>query len=258
MIPWRVLHGPLRLKDDEVHIWAGCLDVTPTTSVASVASLSEEERTRAKKFRFRQHQSRFIAGRSLLRVILSRYLNVEPARVEFKYNPRGKPVLAHPFESSGIHFNLSHSDAMALFAVTTVGPVGIDVERLRLDIDFGGLVTLFCSPREYELFQNLASWEKQHAFFNLWTRKEAFLKATGVGITQILNQVEVTFRPGEAARLIAVSGDPKKASRWKLHPLDPASNFAAAVAIEAQSVRFQYRKVDPNSFYVRAASKSEI
>jgi 4'-phosphopantetheinyl transferase len=248
MIQWGIAPGQPCLSEDEIHVWASCLDVAPTISAVFAVSLSEGERMRAKKFRFRQHQNFFIAGRGLLRAIMSYYLQVEPARVEFKYNLQGKPDLTRPFDSSGIHFNLAHSEDLALFAVTRIGPVGIDVERIRVNEDARELMNWFCSPRERELFDNLAAQEKQLAFFNLWTRKEAFLKATGEGITQLLNQVEVAFRPGEPARFIAVSGDSERAYRWSVHDLSPAPDFVAAVAIQAKNVRLRCWKADRNLF----------
>lgn len=254
MIPWRVPLGQPALSEEGIHVWVSRLDVAPGVSAVFGASLSEGEQMRAKQFRFRQHQSRFIAGRGLLRAIVSRYLQVEPARVEFKYNLHGKPELTRPFDGSGIHFNLAHSEDLALLAVTKIGPVGIDVERIRVNRDARELVNWFCSPRERELFENLAAHEKQLAFFNLWTRKEAFLKATGEGITQLLSQIEVAFRPGEPARFIAVSGDSEKASRWSVHDLSPASDFAAAVAIQAKNVRLRFGKLNPNLFGAAACS----
>ena len=242
MIPWRIeLDQPL-LSEDEIHIWAACIDVAPTVSAALAVSLSEEERTRANRFRFRQHQSRFIAGRGLLRAIVSHYLQIEPARVEFKYNSEGKPELTRPFDGSGIHFNLTHSEDLVLIAVTTIGPVGIDVERVRVNKDAKELVNWFCSPRERELFETLAAQEKQLAFFNLWTRKEALLKATGEGIAQLLSQVEVTFRPGEPARFIAVSGDSERGSRWSVYNLSPAPHFVAAVVIQTEDAQLRLWK----------------
>jgi 4'-phosphopantetheinyl transferase len=248
MIQRPIQPGQLQLSEDEIHIWASCLDVARTALTVFAASLSKEERIRAKKYRFRRHQYRFIAGRGLLRAIVSQYLHIDPAKLVFEYNSHGKPEVTRQFNSSGIHFNLSHSDDMALFAVTIVGPVGIDIERLRLIKDAGELVNWFCSPRERELFQNLDSREKQRAFFHLWTRKEAFLKATGEGISRLLNQVEVSFRPREPAQLIAVLGESKRATRWSIHGLSPAPGFVAAVAIQAKNVRLRCWKWGPNLF----------
>ena len=253
-ISWHIPSGQPPLSQDEIHVWASCLDVAPTASAVFGASLSEGERMRAKKFRFQQHKSRFIVGRGLLRAIMSHYLQVEPARVEFKYNLQGKPELTRPFDSSGIHFNLAHSEDLALFTVTTIGPVGIDVERIQANKDARELVKWFCSPCEQELFENLAPQEKQLAFFNLWTRKEAFLKATGEGIAQLLSQVEVAFQPGKPARFIAVSGDSERASRWSVRDLSLGPDFAAAVAIQAKNFRLRCLKLSPKMFNAAASS----
>jgi 4'-phosphopantetheinyl transferase len=240
--------GQLQLSEDEIHVWVSCLDVDPTSRMALAASLSKEERIRAKKFRFRRHQNRFIARRGLLRAIVSQYLHIESDELVFEYNRYGKPEVAHQFNRSGIHFNLSHSDDMALFAVTFVGPVGIDIERIRPIKYKEEFLNRFSSPRERELFQNLDSRKKQRAFFYLWTRKEAFLKAIGVGITQLLSQVEVSFQSKEPVRFITISGDKKKILRWSIHNLFATKDFIAALAIKAKKVRIRYWKVGSNLF----------
>ncbi len=245
---WRIPSGQSQLRKNDIHVWASCIDVAPTTLAALAASLSDGERMRAKKFRFRQHQNRFIARRGLLRAILGRYLQIEPEGVDFNYTPYGKPELTSEFGSSGIHFNISHSEAMALVAVTAIGPVGIDIERIRRGKDAAALLDWCCRPSERELFDNLIAQDKQLAFYNLWTRKEAYLKATGEGITELLREVEVSCLPEEPARLIAVSGDSSIALRWSICNLTPAPEFVAAVAIEAKKMRLQCWEVAPDGF----------
>lgn len=159
-----------------------------------------------------------------------------PAALRFDYSSNGKPALAGEFVGAGVHFNLAHSEDLALVAVTRIGMVGVDVERVRVTKDADELVSRFFSPRESELFRKVPTEEKPAAFFNLWTRKEALLKATGEGITRSLSLVEVSFLPGEAARLQAVAGDTAKTKEWTLRELSPAPEFAGAVAIQAENV----------------------
>ena len=199
--------------------------------------LSASELDRAGKFRFDRHRNRFIAGRGFLRVILGRCLRSDPALIEFSYSRLGKPEFAPGFDGRGLHFNLGHSEDLALFAVTKLGPVGVDVERIRVVKDVDDLVARFFSARENGLFQNLALSEKPSAFFNLWTRKEALLKATGDGITGGLNRVDVSFLPDEPARLLSMSGDAEKAARWSLRELSPADGFVGAVAIQEKNIQ---------------------
>jgi len=200
-----------------------------------MVTLSPLEKERAGKFRFDLHRNRFIVGRGLLRTILGRYLQIGPSKLDFVYSPQGKPALDLKFGGGGFHFNLAHTEDLVLFVVTRVGPVGIDVESIRPLKEMGDLVARFFSQRENELFQKLPPDRKPTAFFNLWTRKEALLKATGEGITRALNLVEVSFLPDEPACVLAISGDSEKAASWSLHALSPAPGFVGAVAIQARN-----------------------
>ena len=238
-ITWPRAPAQLRLDEAEVHVWAADLDPGPPTFANLAAVLSDEEKTRAQQFRFQHLQRRYTAGRGWLRAMLGRYLRIDPDRLEFMYSPNGKPALANRFADAAIHFNLAHSDNLALFAFTRIGAVGVDVERIRSMKDAPELVARFFSARESGLFQKVTVDQQPAAFFNLWTRKEALLKATGVGITGGLNELEVTFLPGEPARLLAVAGDANKAAQWSLQDLSPASGFAGAVAVQAQNLRVQ-------------------
>jgi 4'-phosphopantetheinyl transferase len=233
---WRSPAGHAALSEHEIHVWGSPLDVAPAVRQAFAAFLSEEERTRATRFRFELHRNRFVVGRGLLRAILGRCLHVAPAGVEFTYGPQGKPHLSRRFGPSGIHFNLAHSEGLALLAVTTSGPVGIDVEKIRTIGWAGELANRCFSPHEREMFAEYAPRDRERAFFDLWTRKEAVLKATGAGIAQSLHQIEISPRSRDVALVLAVSGDADRAESWSLHDLVPAPEYAAAVAIRASGV----------------------
>ena len=236
IIEWPARRVVPLLADNEIHVWATTLAVPPTKFDDLAATLSPEEKERAHKFKFEKHRNRYIAGRGALRKILGQYLRAEPAELRFVHLENGKPVLAGDFASAGIYFNLSHTEDLALIAVTRIGMVGVDVERVRPIREMDALVARFFSPRENEAFQKVATEVKPAAFFNLWTRKEALLKATGEGITRSLSLVEVSFLPGEPARLLAVSGDAEKAAAWSLRELTPAKGFTGAIAIEARKI----------------------
>ena len=235
-INWPPPAGRWALSVPEVHVYGAELDPSPAQMTALASTLSLDERTRAERFHFSRHRDRFIAARAFLRAILGRYLQVEPARLEFVYSSRGKPALAAGFDGE-LHFNTAHSGDLALFAVTRAGPVGVDVERIRSMPDAGQIAARFFSPRESDRLQATPDADKPAAFFNLWTRKEAWLKATGEGIASRLSQVEVTFASGEPARLIAVGGDAQAAREWSLRELKPAEGFAAALAVRAKRVK---------------------
>jgi 4'-phosphopantetheinyl transferase len=232
-ILWPPAPAVLQLGENAAHVWAAPLDVTAEVLANLTETLSPDEKERAAKFKFERHRNRFCVGRGWLREILGRYLQSKPGELRFNYSSNSKPALSAVFASAGIHFNLAHSEDLALLAVTRAGPVGVDVECVREIKNVGELVARFFSQRESELFQKLSAGEKRIAFFNLWTRKEALLKATGEGITGGLNRVEVSFLPGKPTRLLAISGDETKAARWTLKELTPANGFVGALAIHA-------------------------
>lgn len=234
-ISWPEAPPKLLLQAGGVHVFAAPLDISSEDLSKLALSLSPDEVERAARFKFERHRNRYQAGRGWLRNVLARFLATDPAALRFSYSAHGKPVLATA-SNEGIHFNLAHSDDLALLAVTRVGTIGVDVERIRIVKEVDELVARFFSPRESADFQKLSASQKPSAFFNLWTRKEAMLKATGEGITGGLNRVEVSFLDGEPARVLAIGGDAAKASEWKLCNLLPAEGFVGAVAAQAANM----------------------
>jgi len=220
---WLPAPTDLNLLPDEIHVWRIKLN-QPEPQLQNLRNtLSSDEITRAERFHFPQHQQRFIAGRGILRSILSRYLGIKPSEIQFNYQQRGKPVLAEKFAKSGLEFNLSHSQELGLCAVNCQREIGVDLEYIRPVSDLEALAKRFFLPREYEMLRSLASNQQQEAFFRYWTCKEAYLKATGDGLSQ-LEEVEVFLTPTAPAKL-QISQD------WSLFELVPANNYVAAVAI---------------------------
>jgi len=220
----------------DVHVWAITLegDASQCATLLCAAELA-----RAAAFHFQLHRRRFIVGRALLRLILSRYLGLRPQELEFAYRPNGKPELASGPLPNELRFNLAHSEDLAIVALTRVGPVGVDLERIGPLQDFDELVARFFSAREQACFQRLSAEQKPAAFFNLWTRNEAFLKATGEGIAHSLNLVEVSFLAGEPAKLLSIPEHLSQGARWSLHELAPAGHFSAALAVAGQEINLQ-------------------
>ncbi|RCJ33590.1 4'-phosphopantetheinyl transferase [Nostoc minutum NIES-26] len=219
---WLPAPTDLTLLPDEVHVWRIDLDRAEAQLEDLTTTLSNDELARAKRFYFEEHRQRFIAGRGSLRRILGGYLGIEPQKIEFDYEPRGKPVLADTFASTGLLFNLSHSQGLALCAVNYTRQIGIDLEYIRPMSDVEALAERFFLPREYAVVRSLPVDKKQEVFFRYWTCKEAYLKATGEGIAQ-LEQVEIALTPTEPARL-------ERYKNWSLLELVPADNYLAAVA----------------------------
>ena len=229
-IHWPVGHIDVPVSDGAIDVWAANLDLSSAEIENYERTLAAAERERAKRFHFTVDRQRFITARGFLRALLGKYLGVDPATITFGYGSRGKPFLAGPLLNSRLWFNLAHSADLALVAISRTGPVGVDVEFIKPIPEVDQLVSHFFSSRESDAFAATPLDERSIAFFNLWTRKEAWLKAIGEGIAHSLSLVEVTFLPGEPARLLRLPGNSETSQRWYLHDLRPAKGFAGAVA----------------------------
>jgi 4'-phosphopantetheinyl transferase len=231
---WRLPPSRLVLSSSDVHVWCAFIDqVAPNLSRLG-QTLSADERARAERFHFERDRNRFIASQGILRLILGRYANVEPARIRFSHGLHGKPTLAASCGEGGLGFNSSHSRGLLLYAVTRDREIGVDVEYIRPLPDLQQIAAQFFSAGENAALRMLPADQRLKAFFDCWTRKEAYLKATGEGLSQPLDQFEVSLSPEEPARLIRVERDPQEAARWSLQALAPAPGYAAALAVEGQ------------------------
>lgn len=225
---WLPAPEKLVLSTDEVHIWRADLEQSQAAQAQLAATLSADEQSRAKRFHFDLHRQRFIVARGILRNILGRYLGKEPRELEFCYSSRGKPSLVSTSTSTPLCFNLSHSQALALYAIAH-RPIGIDLEYIRPLDDLLKIAKRFFCQSEYALIESLPPDQKPKAFFHLWTCKEAYLKATGEGLAG-LQHVEILPSPGGIPRLNFVA-DNTNLSDWFIQPLTIEHNYASAVAI---------------------------
>jgi 4'-phosphopantetheinyl transferase len=196
--------------------------------------LSPDEQARAARFAFAPLRQRFTAGRAVLRWLLGAYLGIDPATLTFSYGERGKPALEPGPWPHDLAFNLAHSDDVALFALARGGRVGVDVERIRGDVADAQLAERYFSKREAAELAALSSDQRERAFFQAWTRKEAYLKATGEGLAMPLDQFEVSMDPRAPAALLSINGSASQAARWSLHALHPAPDYAAALVVEGR------------------------
>jgi 4'-phosphopantetheinyl transferase len=224
--------GPrLDLPSGEIHIWSLRLD-PPAERVEQLGrSLSEDEWTRANRFRFDRHRRQYVVGRGALRALLAAYTGSRPELVRFTYGPRGKPFLADP-PAGDLQFNLSNSDEMALVGFVRGVEIGVDIEFLKPMPDCEQISERFFSLSEREVLRDLPREVKEEAFFNCWTRKEAYLKAVGEGLAAPLDSFDVTLAPGDPPRMLTLEGDAARAARWVFHHFRPAEQFIGALAIE--------------------------
>lgn len=221
----------LELAREEVHVWSIALTQAEEVYQRFLTGLSPDEQRRAAQFKFEKLQKRFIAARGALRDILSRYTGLAAEKIIFEYETYGKPKLAATLNSNNISFNLSHTEDLALCAVCHDRAVGVDVEFVRPMDDAEAIAQRFFSRVESERFCALPAAQKPEAFFNCWTRKEAFIKALGEGLSHPLDQFEVSFSEGEPAALLRTRPDPREATKWSLQALQPAPNFVGALAV---------------------------
>jgi 4'-phosphopantetheinyl transferase len=237
---WRNPPNKLSLKQNEIHVWRADLNVSQHLLNTLEDTLEKKERDRANRFHFEQDRHHFIAARGILRVILGRYLNLGPKRLKFIYTPHGKPSILNETDYGYLKFNLSHSHGFALYAVTIGREVGIDIERVRANLSFEKIAKRFFSPLEFETLVSLPPSERIQGFFNCWTRKEAYIKAVGEGLSIPLDQFDVTLRPSDEAKIISIKGDAALASNWSLHSLTPAPGYVGALAVEGKNLRIKY------------------
>jgi 4'-phosphopantetheinyl transferase len=216
----------------EAHAWLIPTDVAPLRLRALEAILSPDEQERAARFHFERDRARFVVARGSLRRILGRYLGLPPDAFRFLYSSHGKPYLAGDGRAALLSFNVSHSGDWALCAVAGGRRVGVDVEIIRADLAGETIAERFFSPREVAALRSLAPGEQVAAFFRCWTRKEAFLKARGEGLSLPLDRFDVSLRPGEPPALLRTLDDPFEARRWSMLALPSPPMHETALVIE--------------------------
>ena len=236
-----------RLGQDDVHIRIASLDCRQSDLRFFESLLAEDEIDRANRFYFQKDRERFIAGRGLLRVILSSYVGVPPGEIIFRYGNHGKPELRRQEGRTAIEFNLAHSGGTAIYAIARDRPVGVDIETIQPDFPVAEVAKNFFSSREMAALQALPNVLRTEAFFKCWTRKEAFIKALGDGLSCPLSDFDVSLKPGDPARLLHVKGASEEASRWCMEDIDSIPGYAAAIVISGRQCRMHIGQCDLNS-----------
>jgi len=219
---------------DSSEVMAARLDTRDEAVREAAAWLSQAERLRAARFVRECDRRRFVAARALLRELIGERLGLRPEKVELVYGERGKPALAPRQAESGLRFNLSHCDDVAVYAFVPGREIGVDVQALRPLPDADDVAARFFSPREYEAYRSLEPRLQPLGFFNCWTRKEAFIKALGDGLYCPLDCFDVSLAPGEPARILRVGTTPGERCGWCTESFSPAAGFVAAVVYAQQ------------------------
>jgi len=243
---WLEPPDSLSLAGGQVHVWRISLDQEDQLLDGFRRTLALEELDRARRFRFERLQKHFVAGRGFLRNVLARYLSAKPEELRFTYNAYGKPALAG---EESLQFNMSHSHEIALVAVTRDAAVGVDVEHIRADFASDEIARRFFSRVEVETFNSLAKEEQVAAFFRCWTRKEAYIKAIGKGLSQPLDGFDVTLAPADPAALLR-PGDEDTAT-WSFSDIDVGPAYASALLVEAAFPEIAFWNTSLNAEGVR-------
>jgi 4'-phosphopantetheinyl transferase len=222
------------MQNNEVHVWRAYLDVTEGSISYLEDTLDANERERAERFQFPEHRSRFICAHGALREILGRYLALQPTELRFSYGRFGKPALAAQPKKRRLSFNMSHAHQIALYAVVWDRDIGIDLEHHRPILEADQIVERNFSAREKATFGALPANKKQDVFLKYWTRKEAFVKAVGGGLSLPLDRIDVTAISGEHATLLSTIGQSASFLDWSLRDIEPSPHYSAAVAVRSR------------------------
>lgn len=228
------------MTTDDADIWRVSLDRTPDEIRLLFNLLSPEEQSRADRLRFAVHRSRYIVSRGFLRQILSRYVHITAREIRFSTGFHGKPQLNVSPEKTDLQFNLSHTYGLALYAVSRKQKIGIDVEYLGRTCSPLKIARRFFTPEEAEMIAGLPEKIRRRAFFTCWTRKEAILKAKGVGLSIPLNRLAVSVHPEDPPALFHVAWDRDEHSKWQLFDIDPGRDYVASLAVERGVSRFRF------------------
>jgi 4'-phosphopantetheinyl transferase len=232
------------LFDNEVHIWRIPLNQNSTQTLRLQRVLSPDERERAARFCFDKDRTQFVQARGALRFILGEYLQVDPQTLEFSYGPQGKPALANEHVDNSLRFNLSRREGLALIAVTRGREVGVDVELVNTELPVFEIAETTFSEAELDALHNLPKDLQVAGFFNCWTRKEAYVKARGEGLSFPLKQFDVSLTPGDPSMLLKVLDNPDEVDRWTLQEISVGDSYVAAFAVEGTDLNVTFRDWD--------------
>lgn len=244
---WPLPPTDISLSGDMVHVWCACLNQFDNYVEQIALTLSPDEMKRAERFRLPQHRNQFITAHGLLRKLLADYTNIDAGGISFSYGRNGKPFLSKQNRGKKIRFNLSHSNGYALFAFACDREIGVDIEYIKALTEMEGVAVQVFSTKETAVLRSFPESEKKEAFFIFWTRKEAYIKAIGEGLSSALEKIDISSHPINAPVLVDERGNLKYKNYWYIQDLMPVPGFAAALAVEGGQVKHRYWRI-PKSF----------
>lgn len=236
-----------RRPPEELQLEAACIDVwhsrisLPEVEIEKHAlTLSGQERERAEKFTFADKYEEYVVTRGLLRQALAHVLRQDACTFEFDYSSSNKPYLSRKYNDQQITFNVSHSHGQALVAISVDRNIGIDIEKVRADVEYEKLALRFFSVAEQKALMLYPREERAAAFFATWTRKEAFVKAVGKGIAFGLSEFDVNISPKEAPLMLATRWDPEDVAKWSMANIETEKNYLATVVADGGDFQLRH------------------
>ncbi len=236
---WQPPPTSLELSDQTVHVWRLRLDLVQLAPGPFRTLLDPIERARADRYRFDTDRNRFTTTRGVLRKLLGQYTGVGERELGLTSSKHGKPALDPAICNHQVEFNVSHSGALAIIGFTRRYAIGVDVEQIERKVSRERIAERFFSPDEVERLRQMPENDQREAFFRCWTRKEAFIKAHGEGLSLPLDSFSVAFGQDELPRLLRFDGDPG-VDHWSLTAPEMGSGYAGAVCVASPSVTFRY------------------
>jgi 4'-phosphopantetheinyl transferase len=234
---WSLSPKNFLLADNQAHVWRIDLELLGSNPNQYDGILTQDELSRSQRFYFQADRIRFASTRAVMRIILGNYLNIEPGNLNLKFSPYGKPYLANKSTEENLTFNVSHTGNFSLLAVTRNRRIGVDIERIRNEASLEAIAKRFFTPEEANQILLLPETLRPEAFFTCWTRKEAFIKAQGEGLSIPLNQFEVTLSPDEIPQLIYSRNSGGHADMWQIYHLEPGAGYIGALAVEGKRLK---------------------
>ena len=234
---WSSPLSSLQLTSNHVHVWMVDVPSNKVNEAAFFSLLSEDEKERANKFRFEKDRLTYITAKATLRKLIAQYLNGKPNEITFQYNKQGKPSIVSEI---GLKFNVSHSGEKVLIGFALNHEIGVDIEYNKRKVKLEEVAKRFFSQTEYEKMIQIPESLWRNAFFNCWTRKEAFIKAKGGGLSIPLSQFEVTLQPNEKPELQIIRWNQEDVPNWDLQAFNCTEDYTGAVIVHHTALNYKY------------------